>query len=88
MADLSSLTPEQWASLETSGAVPEVERVLKRDSLMFLRAEEIGCAFPELNVAFLARIDELEASNQSEQAVGPSASSTPESRDAAIAALG
>ena len=66
---LGSLTPEQWALLETSGAVPEFERVLKRDSLMLLRADEIGCTLTELNVVFLARIDELEASTFDGQAM-------------------
>ncbi len=36
---------------------------------MFLRAEEIGCSLSELNVAFLGRIDELEASTFDSQAV-------------------
>jgi hypothetical protein len=59
-----SLTAEQLASLGPNDFAPGLERAVKRDGLIFLKALGLGCSFSDLNSGVIARASELESTTR------------------------
>jgi hypothetical protein len=56
-----SLTAEQLASLGPNDLAPGLERAVKRDGLIVMKALELECSFSDINSGVIARASDLES---------------------------